>query len=609
MSQYLSALTTKACEGLLKNTGLALDSATFSNDYNNGLGGWIERYRNVPLIASYLGALDKHPTNSDLKTFAKNKLPAIVDAIHSDYEPSDFASYAGTVAETKINALLSGTERFSSQLIKHAKKIAGYDTIDGNTITGLETVIVGKFISHFQVAWTYVQTMNKMIESSVKNQEYLANTFDNFDNLCTGGIAILSSDLKATGAELAKLGSSFDFKYIEHLGTPQGLARVLINKQLWMYISEELAAQDLDPAAVKKDIVGLQEKQLPLSVQKKCYAAFKTVTGTKLSTIKQKLRVYNNDIQTLADLLDLTRLFPETYNKLRSVHSGSTVKEIYTGGSASAEYAGLGKEFYTIFSKDQADANFAFKKALQQVKCITETNPVELAKLMNDLETGFPTDELMSSATVEYFTETVGRGDGTHGTFYLTDLIGSPTHLPHHADRYWKIVTILEAGVGLSNIESVFAQLDNVSLTSGQITTLLSQADGHIDTYIANYPNDAETMNEGYETMALHVADELINMYDAGIDYDNTVALERTSVALFGQNLHSYATLTELYGPANVISQLADESTQAGRAIHAALKEGYNKAKIESYTLRPYMIPPDTQPLNPPQNSVDYRSE
>lgn len=634
MSQYLSALTTIASEGLFKNIGIALDSATFGANYL-GVGGWIQRYRSVPLIASYLGALDKHPTNAELKTFAKNKLPAIVDAIHSDYEPDDFSSYASTDAEIKINDLLGSNARFSYALVVHAKKIAGYridstgnlwnantangldvpddsteiecySAADVATVDGTEDIQVGKFISHFQAALVYVQTMNTVIESADRNYNYLGTTFSNFDNLCTGNIAGLSTDLPGTGDEFINIGKGIDLKNVKNFGTPHSIARILVDNQLWATITTELEAQNLDVNSVKKQVL---TSTLTMSTQKKCFEAFKAVSGSKLTTIKQKLDIENDNIATLADLLDLTKVFPLTFQNLYSFYKYGDVP-VYTGTSVHHEHAGTGSAYYAIMPSSQADANAAFKKSLQQVKCVTEMTAATLGKLMKDLETDVSSDtSVLPEDTYNFFVTELGRGDGPLGTFYLTDIIGSPTHLPHHADRYSKIVGILEEGTGLDDIANVFSQLDNASLTSGQISTLLTQADGYIDAYIADYPTKADILNEGYQTMALHVADEIINMYDADINYDTTLAGTKSVVGAFAQMLHSYATQTELYGPANVISQLANENTQSGRAIHAALKEGYNKAIIESYGLRPYMIPPDTQPLNPPKNSVDYSDE
>ncbi|NIU00627.1 MAG: hypothetical protein GWN01_06720, partial [Nitrosopumilaceae archaeon] len=78
-------------------------------------------------------------------------------------------------------------------------------------------------------------------------------------------------------------------------------------------ISAELEENGLDPISLQTAINDSPDLVMNLLAQKRCYDAFQDISGQQLDDILSILEIKTSDITSLTDLLDLKKLFPNSY--------------------------------------------------------------------------------------------------------------------------------------------------------------------------------------------------------------------------------------------------------------------------------------------------------
>ena len=617
MQGSLSPLMLIAGQGLLQNTGLGI---------NTDMQSKIATCEAADPVSTYKTALDNSNANLRMFTFANDTCPAITNAIPDSYisidpeVPEIIASDGSTVLQEFEP---EGSTRLTDLVEEHSNLILGGGDLSKYTVQMFTSL-------------SYAQTAGEFIDGANTANNYLGNTFENFDILVTGGISGVSLAFEEFGNDLIGVGAAIDFDNLQHYGTPHSLIVTFVALNILEFIYPELIAQGVNPEAMKLKVINLDKsQQLSLVVQKKCYEAFKTVTGEKLDVIKAILRVTSAEVTTLADVLNTFKLFPTSRRTLTSV-TKSGYRGIYTTdtGSVNEQFKNLGKDYYSIMSRDICDANQAFKRSLQQVKNITEMNSAALGTAVKELETNYGLDQInelnqpLPSDTHSYYTTSFASGSGTNGRFYLSDFVGSPAGIVHNDSLTIVNSTIayLNSVGALDNITAAFVVLDDMlngvygvpdgstvnpitipggNAGAGSYADYSDAADGILDdveTYITtlttNYPDEVSALNDAYDAMAAQVSAEQSNLALAGVVFSETPSSSSATQSMVA-NLHSYAIQDDFRGVAELLEKMADTTTRAGQALVGALREGRNLSKLGTVGVGTDALPHDvTQPTD-----------
>lgn len=208
---------------------------------------------------------------------------------------------------------------------------------------------ISKFSQMFNAAQGYVQTTNIFINSAVNAQDYLENTFSNMDNLVSGDLTQVNLDTTGFGQDLEKLGNLMNLSLVADLGFPFPLIQQVVKKG--GLITPLVVALTL--AGVNENIVlDLANPRLTVSdsVQKQMYKAMTLISGEDLKQILQILGVTTQkivsqggyesadlstdlqsptglelvNVQTMADLLDPSKIFPNSFSTLTTPTCGCT---------------------------------------------------------------------------------------------------------------------------------------------------------------------------------------------------------------------------------------------------------------------------------------------
>ena len=318
--------------GLLQNQGIAVPTA---------LTNAVTSYNSLSLISNLMSTIAAAPSYglsasvvTTLKSLGAGTCPALGASVPT--------------ASANTNPLLPTSEPggFGNLVANNAAMYLGDGEVD-------------KFCQVFQIVSGYRSTTNTLICSAVNATTYLGPTFTTMNDLITGQATGVNLALKCLGRDLAKLGDSINLAKLEDFGTPTGLLQQ-ISKLAGIKSGTVgvVAAALLDQGLTPKEIVSLCTPDsvngalgggagggggggaggggagggggngwaaLPNGavdpnelnkLQKKAYPALKNIKGTDLAEVLQILNVFTPNINNLADLLNLQKIFPTSWSSM-----------------------------------------------------------------------------------------------------------------------------------------------------------------------------------------------------------------------------------------------------------------------------------------------------
>lgn len=191
---------------------------------------------------------------------------------------------------------------------------------NGETVEQLNNSPVGSpeykdFVDSFMTADGFVNFSNQAIYAIEDSQNFLKGTYSNQNDLISADIAGVSLSSKAFGQDLLNLGKAIDLRHIKTFGLPSNLLQTLKNNNaLTQSVILALLASELNQNEIENISNG---NTTPTKLQEqKIYGAFLVIAGTDLNTILITLNCRTKGINTLADLLSVKKLFPQSFTTL-----------------------------------------------------------------------------------------------------------------------------------------------------------------------------------------------------------------------------------------------------------------------------------------------------
>ena len=297
----------------------------------------------------------------DLITIGSNSIPALGNTPPSTYNwngypnwvydtssPTPLPNYNYTNSVTQWGY----TRLFALQAFNEFNYNDGlYDFTDPNNI-----IYRGEykdFLSGFMSNYSFIEYSNDAILAVNNSQEFLDGTYSNMDDLITGDITGVSVATTIFGQDLITSGKAINLQSIATFGLPSNLLMTLQkNNALTKSVSLALIASGITVSELN-DIISLAE---PISKEqeRKIYGAFGIILGQDLNDILVSLNCKTAGIESLADLLNPIKLFPNSYQTL-TVPVYNTV-----GGPANS------KIYYPIYVNEGLNSQLREPTAVQQ---------------------------------------------------------------------------------------------------------------------------------------------------------------------------------------------------------------------------------------------------
>ena len=195
------------------------------------------------------------------------------------------------------------------------------------------------YLSAFQAASSFVDYTNKAIMSMTNSQEFLDGTYSNMNDLISADIAGVSLATSTFGRDLITSGKAIDLSTISTFGLPSNL---LLTLRKYNAITQNVSLAIL-ASGIQIDVLNqiLTNEIVPTKEQERTlYGAFNLIVGDSLLEVLVPLNCKTRGLESLADLLNPKKLFPNSYqtltvpvyNTTQSVTNSKTYYPIYTNG-------------------------------------------------------------------------------------------------------------------------------------------------------------------------------------------------------------------------------------------------------------------------------------
>jgi hypothetical protein len=276
---------------------------------------------------------------------------------------------------------------------------------------------LNKFVQAFAAADGYINVTNKVIESAVNANEYLGPTFTNMDDLVTGALSSINLALDAFGQDLGNLGQAIDPIQPNTIGFPSSVLTQIVRIAGGLTPAIERAL-DENGVEVDLEIDGTDGAQtVPAQTEKDIFNALTDITGANLQDALEILEVTTPNLDSLADLLNPVKTFPQSFASLTFPSPVGAVLIYNLDGTinsdldlvfplvfpdaafipsgaefipSGAEFIPSGAEFIPsgcdqlakIIPPDQARANQALQIAFGQLSSIGKITLPELARVL-----------------------------------------------------------------------------------------------------------------------------------------------------------------------------------------------------------------------------------
>ena len=218
------------------------------------------------------------------------------------------------------------------------------------------------FTGSFLSADGFIKSQNKVVNAGENGGDFLEGTFSNMDDLITSDVSGINLAIDEFGQDLDNLGKLFDPRKLDKFGYPSTLLQIIYeNGGIVQDLNLALGGAGLSAKEITNISNGTAE-YVTASQERRIYSAFLLMGANNLKSILAPMlkQSVNKRVavtptspdptgtlfRTLADCLDVKRLFPRSYRSL-TVPIYNTTLGLETGS----------KTYYLIYKNGSVNAS------------------------------------------------------------------------------------------------------------------------------------------------------------------------------------------------------------------------------------------------------------
>lgn len=170
------------------------------------------------------------------------------------------------------------------------------------------------FCNSFNIADGFLKYSNQAINAAENSKSFLQGTYSNMNDLISADVTGVNLATQAFGQDLINLGKAINISRINTFGLPSNLLQTIrqnnaVNQDLSLAI---IASGLTQPEYERISQGGTATKEQ----EQKLFGVFLVIRGESLQQILTPLLVKTADIVSLADLLNVKKLFPNSYESM-----------------------------------------------------------------------------------------------------------------------------------------------------------------------------------------------------------------------------------------------------------------------------------------------------
>jgi hypothetical protein len=447
------------------------------------------------------------------------------------------------------------------------------------------------FVSTFNTCNGKKSLVNGIIKPLAKSRTFLNGIYSNMNDLITSDITGVNLSTFYWGQDLIASGRAIDLKNIATFGNPSVLLKTL-SKNNAMTQALNTFLYDAGFTSASLDNLLNDNEPITLEQEKTLYDMFTLITGSDLSDICTILNCQTPNLDTLADLLNIKKLFPNSfrsltfpkYNSKTLPTNSKTYYLIYSEDSVNRITGiGVGDRLNSMLPLDIAYSCDAFSIAMLQIKNIQNMNIEKFSQVVTNIEnvnglgvngTNVPVD--VASATYAY--DQFAKGSGPDNTYTMCDFFGSMTDLHYSWTSLEQQIQALQSSALVAAYNNIYSLL----IGPGPYTTLqdlINIANNEIDNIMTANASKASLLNATYDSFGTKLTKEK-NARSLALPTLNFLTSDTTDTYLFVTSLDNYGVDTEPCETCAVLTSIADTTLLGGNSLIASMREARNAKRL-----------------------------
>lgn len=376
--------------------------------------------------------------------------------------------------------------------------LQAWNEYNWNGIPSSSTVQYKNFASSFMNAQGFIESSNPFINIAGRSITFLKGTYSNMNDLTSGDITGVNLATATFGRDCITLGKVIDLSKLGKFGLPSTLLQSIYK---YNALTQSLTLSLLSAGMTPDEVSGIASGEIT-SVTKQqeqqIYGSFLVIVGIDLTDILVPLNCKTKGLTTLADLLDVKKMFPNSYasmtvpmyNTTPNPTNSKTYYPIYEQGGVSSRLnnpnltkqvgtntpfgtppirnntttniqilpVGFNSYLQEAVPDDIGTASGAFAFSMLQIPNIRNisfekfaqvTASIEVSNVGLNLVNG--TDVPANTALAQQTYDIVALGSGPEGTYTMSDFFGCMSGLPYSWNELQKNILAVQT-TKLANI-------------------------------------------------------------------------------------------------------------------------------------------------------------
>jgi hypothetical protein len=359
------------------------------------------------------------------------------------------------------------------------------------------------FLASFGTASGFIDYTNPTITSVDNAATFMQGTYSNMNDMITGDVTGVSLATIQFGQDLINLGKALDLTYINSFGLPSNLLDTLkLNNGITKAVSLAILSSGITVSEFSALLNNTAQPTIDL--ERKLYGSFSVIVANDLKSVLIPLNCNTQGLDSLADLLNIKKMFPTSYQTLTvpvynassQITNSKTYYPIYENGginmrltspAVTSQFAnttsfiptstennspgtinvqtlkqGLGAYVFGILPTDVAIAAGAFAASMGQIKNIVNVPIEKFAQLVTNLETtkglNINGTDIPTNATLQSQSKAqLALGSGPQGTYTMGDFFGSMSGTPYN--KLFGIIEEQLLALGTDTLKNIYEEL------------------------------------------------------------------------------------------------------------------------------------------------------
>lgn len=446
------------------------------------------------------------------------------------------------------------------------------------------------FLSTFLTCDSYLKQTNQLIKNYNQSNSFLTATYSNINDLITSDITGVSLSTLYWGQDLVASGRAIDLTRISEFGLPSILLSTLSKNRA---LTPSLSVALLSAGFTGTDIDNMLAGNVTVAQEKLLYSSFALIVEKDLADICTLLNCQTFGLNSLIDLLDPKKLFPNSYKTLTFPNFNSdvlptnskTYYPIYINDNPDIGLTPtIGFRLISILPRSIACACDAFSISMMQISNVQTMNIEKFAQVVVNLENLSDLNVETGSSPINRPTavsalNVLAKGSNSDGSYNTCDFFGAITNIHYDLASLKGLIKMMDTSALYTIYNNMYTLLSGGGPYETTLLNYITDANNAINNILTSNPVACDSINTLYNTFGTYLTKEQ-NARTEALPGLVDLTTSTRDIYSFMNTLNEFALETQDKGPCLVLESIANLSTIGGTSLIGSMREVRNSARL-----------------------------